>query len=150
MAWPALLQKLVFLGTPHAGAHAGRALDLLTSGGLGPQAPLLLARLSARRSDGIADFLRGAWLEDDLAPTPASPMPQPWPPGATVHAIAGSVGAGLDDGLVPVASALGRDLLAGQDLQLSDANRHIATGVDHLGLLRSPDVLQAMRQWMAA
>ena len=150
MAWPALLHKLVFLGTPHAGAHPGRALDLLTSGGLGPQAPLLVARLSTRRSDGIADFLRGAWLEEDLPPTPASPMPQPWPPGATVHAIAGSIGTGLDDGLVPVASALGRDLVAGQDLQLSDANRHIAAGVDHLGLLRSPDVLQAMRRWMAA
>jgi hypothetical protein len=150
MAWPALLQKVVFLGTPHAGAHAGHALDLLAAGGLGPQAPLALARLSGHRSDGICDFLLGRWLEEDVPPTPASPMPQPWPPGATAYAIAGAVGAGFDDGLVPVSSALGRDLVLGHDLQLDEANRRIATGVDHVGLLRSPDVLQAMRQWMAA
>jgi hypothetical protein len=149
MAWPALLQKVVFLGTPHAGAHAGRALDLLAWGG-GPQAPLALARLSARRSDGIADFLLGRWLEEDLPGMPASPMPRPWPPGASAYAIAGSVGDGLSDGLVPVASALGRDLVGGQDLQLPESNRRVVAGVDHLGLLRSPEVLEVMRQWMAA
>jgi len=150
MAWPSRLRQVVFLGTPHAGAQAGRALDLLTSGGLGPQAPLALARLSTRRSPGVTDFLQGRWLEEELVATPASPMPQPWPPGATAYAIAGAVGDGLSDGLVPVASALGRDLVSGHDLQLPESNRCIATGVDHLGLLRSLDVLQSMRQWMAA
>ncbi|MGZ5181150.1 MAG: alpha/beta hydrolase [Ramlibacter sp.] len=150
MAWPALLRKAVFLGTPHAGAHPGRALDLLTSGGLGAKAPLVLARLAERRSDGVDDFLLGRWLEQDVAATPASPMPDPWPPGADAYAIAGSVGGGLDDGLVPVASALGRDLVSGQDLQLPDAHRWTATGVDHLGLLRSQAVFDTVRQWMAA
>lgn len=150
MAWPMLLQKIVFLGTPHAGARPGRALDLLTMGGLGLQAPLALSRWSRHRSDGISDFLLGRWLEEDLPPAPASPMPQPWPPGATAHAVAGSIGAGLDDGVVSVASALGRDLAPGQDLQLDEANRHVSAGVDHLGLLRSPDVLEAVRRWMAA
>lgn len=150
MAWPAVLRKIVFLGTPHAGAHPGHAFDLLVSGGLGARAPLALARLSSRRSEGIADFLLGRWLEHDLAPTPASPMPDPWPPGACAYAVAGSVGSGADDGLVPVASALGRDPVPGRDLQLPEANRWIASGVDHLGLLRHPDVLRTLRQWMAA
>lgn len=150
MAWPAVLRRIAFLGTPHAGAHPGRALDLLLSGGLGARAPLALARMSTRRSEGIGDFLAGRWLEHDLAPTPASPMPDPWPPGASAHAIAGCVGRGNDDGLVPVSSALGRDLVLGHDLQLPEANRWVATGVDHLGLLRSPDVLRTLRQWMAA
>ena len=150
MAWPAVLRRIVFLGTPHAGAHRGRALDLLLSGGLGARAPLALARLSSRRSEGITDFLEGRWLEHDLAPSPASPMPDPWPPGASAYAIAGSIGSGIDDGLVPVTSALGRDLVSGHDLQLPEANRWVATGVDHLGLLRSPDVLRTLRQWMSA
>jgi hypothetical protein len=60
------------------------------------------------------------------------------------------VGDGLSDGLVPVASALGRDLVGGQDLQLPESNRRVVAGVDHLGLLRSPEVLEVMRQWMAA
>ena len=111
LAWPMLLQKVVFLGTPHAGAHPGRALDLLVAGGLGMQAPLALARLSSHRSEGITDFLLGRWLEQDQPGAPASPMPDPWPPGASAYAIAGTVGDGLDDGLVPVASALGRDLV---------------------------------------
>lgn len=149
MAWPAVLRRIVFLGTPHAGAHPGRALDLLLSGGLGARAPLALARLSSRRSEGIADFLEGRWLDHDLAPTPASPMPDPWPPGAAAYAIAGSIGSGADDGLVPVASALGRDPVLGQDLQLPESNRWVAAGVDHLGLLRSPDVLRTLRQWMS-
>ena len=149
MAWPMLLQKVVFLGTPHAGAHPGRALDLLVAGGLGTQAPLALARLSSHSSEGITDFLLGRWLEQDQPGAPASPMPDPWPPGASAHAIAGSVGDGLDDGLVPVASALGRDLVQGHDLQLPEANRWIVAGVDHAGLLHSPDVLRTMRQWLA-
>ena len=149
LAWPSVLQKVVFLGTPHAGAHPGRALDLLAAGGLGVQAPLALARLSSHRSEGITDFLLGRWLEQDVVATPASPMPDPWPPGASAYAIAGTVGDGLDDGLVPVASALGRDLVPGQDLQLPEANRWIAAGIDHAGLLHSPDVLRTMRQWMA-
>lgn len=150
MAWPAVLRRIVFLGTPHAGAHPGHAFDLLVSGGLGARAPLALARLSSRRSEGITDFLQGRWLEHDLAPAPASPMPDPWPPGASAYAVAGSVGSGADDGLVPVASALGRDPGLGQDLQLPEANRWVAAGVDHLGLLRSPEVLRTLRQWMAA
>ena len=82
--------------------------------------------------------------------TPASPMPDPWPPAASAYAIAGSIGNGSDDGLVPVSSALGRDPVSGQDLQLPEANRWVAVGADHLGLLRSPEVLRTLRQWMAA
>lgn len=149
MAWPAVLRKIVFLGTPHAGARPGHAFDLLVSGGLGAQAPLALARLSSRRSEGITDFLLGRWLEHDLVPTAASPMPDPWPPGASAYAVAGSVGDGIDDGLVPVASALGRDPVLG-DLQLPEENRWVAAGVDHLGLLRHPEVLRTLRRWMAA
>lgn len=153
MAWPGLLREVVFLGTPLTGAHAGRAFGLLTAGGLGPHAPLALTRLALRRSDGMSDFLLGRWLEDDLPSMPAAanaPIAQAWPEAATAFAIAGSTGAGLDDGLVPVASALGRDLLPGQELPLAEPHRWVATGTDHLGLLRSTDVLATMRQWMAA
>jgi hypothetical protein len=66
------------------------------------------------------------------------------------HAIAGAVDAGLDDGLVPVASALGQDTLVGGTLGLPERHRWTAVGVDHLGLLGSEAVYQKMRHWLSA
>jgi hypothetical protein len=145
--WPAHLRKLVFLGTPLGGAP-GTGPDRLFGLVGGPQSALApLARLARRRSDGMDDFVAGRFLEQDLpndAPTLTS-----LPPGAHAYAVAGRLGDGDGDGLVPEASALGRDPLAGRGLALADDRRWVAQGVDHVGLLRSDAVLQALRRWLA-
>ncbi|HZY16893.1 MAG TPA: alpha/beta hydrolase [Ramlibacter sp.] len=149
MGWPTQLQKLVFLGTPHLGARLGSGLDLLLRSGLGAQAMVApLVRLGRRRSDGIDDVLQGRYLDPDAGL--AAPLAPPWPPGCAVHAIAGVCGDGTGDGLVPLASALGRAESPAQDLQIPEDHRWIAQGVDHLGLLRSEAVLGTMRQWLSA
>lgn len=142
LAWPVHLRKLVFLGTPLAGADLARWS--LAQGRLGM--PAALARLG-RRSDGMADFEAGRFLEQD-APGPAAPSLTSLPPGAQACAIAGRIGAGLGDGLVPEDSALGRTGAGGLDLD--EAHRWTAEGVDHLGLLTSEAVLQTMRGWLAS
>jgi hypothetical protein len=94
----------------------------------------------------MRDFGDGRYLELEAAPGDADPLPD----GVAGHAIAAAIGAGLDDGLVPVASALGQDGLSGGALALPERQRWTATGVDHLGLLGSEAVYQKMRHWLSA
>ncbi|TFZ07028.1 alpha/beta hydrolase [Ramlibacter henchirensis] len=151
MAWPAHVRHLVFLGTPHHGADASG--DLLARLGFGPVAWLpQLARVARRRSPGMRDFLEGRVLEDETRV--GLPTTQQWtagvPSGVPAHAIAGSIGDGRTDGVVPVDSALGRHAEAVRDLLLPTEHRWVIQGVDHLGLLRSEAVFQKMRQWLSA
>lgn len=142
LAWPVHLRKLVFLGTPLGGADL--AHWPLAQGRLGlPAAP---ARWG-RRSDGMADFEAGRFLEQD-APGPGVPSLTSLPPAARAYAIAGRIGAGPGDGLVSEDSALGRTGAGGLDLD--EAHRWTAEGVDHLGLLASQAVFQTLRGWLAA
>ena len=146
-AWPAHLRQLVFLGTPLAGAPLGGTVNLFARRGFGAHAALApLARL-ARPSDGLADFLDGRFLEQDLPDASGATLTS-LPPGAQAYAIAGCIGQGLGDGLVPEASALG---LQGDTLGLGldEAHRWRADGVDHLGLLASEAVSHKLRQWLA-
>ena len=152
LAWPQRVSRLVFLGTPHGGADLARGTDLFTRGSFGPQTAVApLARLSRRRSHGMEDFLDGRWLEQDaragLAP---EGIGSGLPPGVEAYAIAGATADGSSDGMVPVASALGRHPVAARDLQLPEEHRWAIDGVDHLGLLASEAVFQKMRQWLSA
>jgi hypothetical protein len=52
------------------------------------------------------------------------------------------------DGLVPVASALGRHRDPRHRLQFAHGNLAIAWGVGHIGLLGSPAVGQQLRRWL--
>ncbi|WBY00367.1 alpha/beta hydrolase [Ramlibacter tataouinensis] len=154
MAWPARVRHVVFLGTPHGGAAPGRVLAWLARIGAGRAAGLLpLARLPRRHSAGIDDFLHGRVLPADPRAGAALPPDADagLPPTLRAHAIAGAVGDGLSDGLVPVASALGRaGGAAGGPLALPEERRWVARGVDHMGLLASDAVFRTMRQWLSA
>lgn len=150
MAWPAHVRQLVFLGTPHHGADVRADLSTLVSRSAPQSLVPALARLGRRRSEGLRDFVDGALLERD-------PRTGELPQHATIglpaqvasYAIAGATGAGLDDGWVPVASALGRHAVASRDLQIPEDRRWTAQGVDHRGLLGSEAVFQKVRQWLA-
>lgn len=139
-AWRPHLRALVFLGTPHHGApleRAGRRLETVLA--LSPYlAPF--GRLGAVRSAGIHDLAHGA-------------APVPLPAGVRCHAIAATTQRGPSshglrgDGLVPVASALGRQRDAGQPLAFRARDTRISYGTGHLDLL-GPRVYPAIRAWM--
>jgi hypothetical protein len=146
LAWPGHVRHVVYLGTPLRGAPDWDARRPFTAGSLGAQALVgPLARLAGHRSDGMRDFSEGRFLELEPAPADLDPLPA----GIGGHAIAGSIGAGLDDGLVPVASALGQEGPSGAALVLDERQRWIAAGVDHPGLLGSESVYQTMRHWLS-
>jgi pimeloyl-ACP methyl ester carboxylesterase len=131
--WLGRLRRLVFLGTPHQGTpleRGGRWLEraLEASPYTAP-----LARLGAIRSAGIRDLRHGD----------ATPLP----PNVRCCAVAGRLGPDpFGDGLVPVASALGRAARRGRCLAFDHA--WLAPGLGHLDLLDHPEVYRRLRAWL--
>jgi pimeloyl-ACP methyl ester carboxylesterase len=161
-AWLGALDSLVFLGSPHHGAPAERAgngfdrLLRLTA----YTAPF--ARLGGLRSAGIRDLRHGNLLDADwqsLEDTHAADArtPVPLPTAVRSHAVAATrreqpgalADAWVGDGLVPVASALGRHVDKRHALRIPRARQWIATGASHFDLLDDPRVYQRLRDWLA-
>lgn len=153
--WIQKLDKLICLGTPHAGApleRAGSWLDYLL--GISPYtAPF--ARLGLIRSQGIQDLRHGQVLPEIL-----QPKPPVWPRHIKLHAIAATkqqapaMGANAavrlrGDGLVPVKSALGQLEAPHTALRIPDSRQAVVYGTDHFELLSSPVVYQQLFDWLA-
>jgi hypothetical protein len=78
----------------------------------------------------------------------------PLPAGVACYAIAGTLGEGrtdewLGDGLVPLASALGRHSKPTRDLHIPASRQWVARGVNHLDLLASDAVYRRLKRWLA-
>ncbi|GAO03692.1 triacylglycerol lipase [Anaeromyxobacter sp. PSR-1] len=161
-AWPERLTNAIFLGTPHHGAaleRGGNWVDVVL--GVSPYtAPL--ARVGRIRSAGITDLRHGSLLDEDwqgrdrFASWRDPRRPVALPPGVRCLAIAGtsarrrSAAADLlGDGLVPLASALGRHRDPARTLAFGAGGRAIARGVGHLDLLCDPGVYERVRRWLA-
>lgn len=165
--WPGLLRKLVFLGTPHHGSpleRAGSWVDLVL--GLSPySAPF--ARLGNIRSAGVKDLRHGNLLEEDWHRHTASRQhgethlrdrrtPVPLPAGVRCYAVAASRQANpappgkrpFGDGLVPVASALGRHKTAALTLPIPATQQLIVWGQNHFDLLSNDEVYTQLRRWL--
>lgn len=138
-AWRTRLRRLVTLGTPHLGApleRGGQWLSVATQ--FSPYSAPIIGLLD-RRSAGIRDLARG----DVVAPA----CPVPLPAGVACYAAAAQLDAGphIGDGLVPLASALGRH---------DDPNRRLRfdgtwTGrMGHNTLLTSDEVRAVVRAWL--
>ena len=158
MSWPAKLRQLVFLGSPHHGAPLERGGNWLHRGlGMSPYvAPF--TRLSGLRSSGITDLRHGNLEEADASPNRFAQRDTrgsvALPSGVACYAIAGTLGQGstdewVGDGLVPLASALGRHARPTRDLRIPASRQWIARGVNHLDLLSSDAVYQRLRRWLA-
>lgn len=154
--WPALLKKIVFLGTPHHGSpveRGGHVVDVVL--GASPYTAAF-ARIGGQRSAGITDLRHGSILEEDAAH--AQPAHVPLPQGVACYAVAGVLTADsnhwkarlLGDGLVTVDSALGRHKSAGRSLPFEDDKQWTAQGVGHLGLLNDPTVMDRVAHWLRA
>jgi hypothetical protein len=161
--WPKRLRKLVFLGTPHHGApleRGGHWVDVIL--GISPYtAPF--ARLGKIRSAGVTDLRHGNLLDEDwegrdrFEHSRDLRRPVPLPEGVRCYAIAATTGkrAGdlgdrlLGDGLVPVASALGRHADPRRALSFPEARQWIGYGMSHLDLLSRPEVYAQLGRWLA-
>lgn len=162
-AWPEKLGALFFLGTPHHGApleRGGNWVDLLLDAS--PySAPF--ARLGRVRSAGITDLRHGALVNEDwagkdrFARRPAPKHTPALPRGVRCYALAATTGdrpgslvdrvAG--DGLVPLASALGRHAASSRDLGIPLARQWVGVRMGHLDLLSSREAGESMVRWLA-
>jgi len=160
-SWPDRLDDLACLGTPHHGApleHAGQGLGLLLAATpcAGP-----FARLARLRSAGIADLRHGNLVDEDwsggdrVEGAADRRHAVPLPAGPRCLAAAGTVAQEGDpkagppgDGLVPVASALGKHRLARRTLRFAPQHQRVFKGTDHLQLLSSAPVFEQLRDWL--
>jgi pimeloyl-ACP methyl ester carboxylesterase len=157
LRWPARVNDLVCLGTPHQGApleRAGHGVDLLLSAA--PYAAPL-ARLGKLRSAGINDLRLGNIVSGPAGDAGTHQSLQVSLPATTrCYAVAASLGpaAGslkaklLGDGLVPVASALGRHDEPDRRLAFADDRQAVVHETNHLDLLSSAQVFGLLRQWL--
>jgi pimeloyl-ACP methyl ester carboxylesterase len=157
LRWPGRVNDLVCLGTPHQGApleRAGHGVDLLLSAA--PYAAPL-ARLGKVRSAGINDMRLGNIVSGPAGDDGTHRCLQVSLPTSTrCFAIAASLGPAMGglkakqmgDGLVPVASALGRDDDPGRHLAFADERQAVVHQTSHLDLLASAEVFGLLRQWL--
>jgi pimeloyl-ACP methyl ester carboxylesterase len=162
--WPRRVNKLVFLGTPHHGApleRGGNWVDILL-GASKYTAPL--ARIGKIRSAGITDLRFGNLVDEDwnerdrFARSGDRRVAVPLPEGVACFAIGATTGktAGdlsgrlLGDGIVPLASALGRHANPRLTLPFDESRQRVACGTHHLDLLNRAEVYDQIRRWLAS
>jgi hypothetical protein len=157
LRWPARVKALACLGTPHQGAPLQRpehGVELLL--GAAPHvAPL--TGLGKLRSAGIRDMRLGNITSAPVGDTGNHQCQQVGlPDSVRCFAVAGSLSASdaaskgnlLDDGLVPVASALGRHHRPDRRLAFADDCQAVVHETDHLDLLASSAVFENLIQWL--
>jgi pimeloyl-ACP methyl ester carboxylesterase len=161
--WVRRVDKLVFLGTPHQGApleRGGNWVDMLLGSSV-YSAPL--ARLGKIRSTGITDLRFGNLLDEDWKKRDRFEHSKdfrtavPLPEGIACYAIAATTGrtAGhltdklIGDGIVPLASALGRHTNPRLALNFDESRQWVARGINHLDLLSRPEVYAQLKRWLA-
>ena len=159
--WPHRLDDLACLGTPHHGApleRAGQGVDMLLSATpyAGP-----FGRLAKLRSAGITDLRHGNLVDEDWTggdrfdSATDRRKAVPLPAGPRCYAIAGTIAAQgdlkdklLGDGLVPIASALGKHRLVKRTLRFVPEHQRVFEQTNHMQLLSSVEVGEQLQDWL--
>ncbi|HEX9181857.1 MAG TPA: alpha/beta hydrolase [Burkholderiales bacterium] len=163
-AWPRVLRRLAFLGTPHHGAPLERGGNWLEAilGATPYSRPF--ARLGRIRSAGITDLRYGNVLDEDwsgrdrFARGRDTRRPVPLPDGVQCYAMAATRGRKpgdlrdrlLGDGLVPVSSALGIHEDPRRSLMIPKLRQWIGYGMSHLDLLSESRVSDRLVRWFSS
>lgn len=146
--WPRHLRRLVFLGTPHHGTLLERSGAYIDLGVQASPYSRPLAQLTKARSEGITDLRHGKVhpRAEHIA----------LPPGVDCYAIAAvtakrraSHGRLGGDGLVSLASALGRHHDPARDLGIPPSRQWVGHEMGHLDLLSDPNVYAQLREYLA-
>lgn len=153
--WPARLDAIVFLGTPHRGApleRGGHWFETLLA--VSPySAPF--ARLGKIRSAGITDLRHSAVFGPGSEADQAGSHIPPLPAGVRCLTIGATLGRRsgdlkdrlVGDGIVPLPSALGRGGRGTPALFARDA-QWVSYETGHLELLARPAVYAQLRRWL--
>ena len=160
--WTHRLDDLACLGTPHHGApleRAGQGLHMLLEAT--PYAGAF-GRLAALRSAGITDLRHGNVVDEDwlggdrFEGATDRRLAVPLPAGPRCFAAAGTLAREgalkdklLGDGLVPVASALGKHRLAKRTLKFEPTRQRVFEQTGHMQLLSSHAVFEQLRDWLS-
>ena len=161
--WPARLRKVIFLGSPHAGAPLERGGNYVNAVLDVSPYTTAFARLAKVRSAGITDLRYGSLLDEDWSATDrfarskTKTRPVPLPEGVKCYAIAAST-SGIDskhrktlpgDGLVPVASALGQSVDPERCLAIPTSRQWLGHNMNHMELLNREDVYARLGKWLS-
>ncbi len=163
LAWPGLLQKIVFLGTPHHGApleRAGNWVDVIL-GSTPYSRPF--AKLGQLRSAGITDLRYGHVCDADwqghdrFRKKPDGRVPLALPSAIACFTMAATTANKrslladrlVGDGLVPLHSALGQHEDPARCLNFPKESQLILYRTGHLQLLSSPQVTRQLLLWLA-
>jgi len=160
-AWLKHLRQIAFLGTPHLGApleRGGHWIDVILE--VSPYTAAL-ARLGKIRSAGITDLRHGSildedWLHGDRFAHGRKRKPVPLPEGVQCYAAGVAIAKApgklseplLGDGLVPLASALGKDKEKNRSLQFPESHQWIGYGLHHMDLLDDAGVCEQLKRWL--
>jgi len=161
-AWPHHLRKIIFLGTPHHGAPLERGGNWIDAVLDASPYTTAFARLGKIRSAGITDLRHGSMVDEDwdhqdrFARSRRKPRALPLPANVECCTIAASIAKKtgalaerlLGDGLVPVASALGKHKDASRQLAFAKDRQWIGHGMNHLDLLDRREVYEQIRRWL--
>lgn len=149
--WPGVLDKMLFLGTPHLGAtleRCGTGLDWLM--GISPySAPI--GRIGKVRSAGIRDLGEGNIGGGDESPDrgPSDVERRYYAIAATTRTSNGQLSTrGLGDGLVSLRSALGKHRDPNRSLAIPAAQQAIFDQTNHFELLESRRVYRHLAFWL--
>jgi hypothetical protein len=155
--WLERVRRGVFLGTPHQGAPLERLGALVDVGLEATTATKAFASLGKIRSHGVNDLADGSLSDEDWA---VERKPRAWVPlpahiqwftaAAMLSKREHDVGAELlGDGLVPLASALGRSTTnPAASFVLPEEHTWIGYGMNHIDLLRSEALLLQLQRWL--
>jgi hypothetical protein len=158
--WVARQATLVTLGTPHLGAPLAKGTHLADWALAQVAETEPYGRVLASRSAGIRDLRHGAIVEADwIDRDPAAlfedpPADLPLLPHVTYFHVAATITADpehpagrlVGDGLVRHGSASGRGRT--RHIPFGEDNGAQLGGVDHLALLRHPEVYDLIRDWI--
>jgi pimeloyl-ACP methyl ester carboxylesterase len=160
LPWRRVLRAIVFLGTPHQGAPLERVGNVLGAGlGLSRYSAPLTA-LAHIRSAGVTDLRFGLTRDDEWQgvdrfavetdPRKAAALP----PDTACFAIAASISqegspTPLGDGLVPIASALGRHERPELSLAFDPSHQRVLSTLHHQDLLSDSRVLEQLVTWLS-
>ena len=160
-AWRAKLTKLACLGSPHHGAPLERGGNVIDRALGVSRYTAPLSQLGKLRSAGVTDMRHGNVLDehwhgrDRFAHGDDFRTRLVLPEGVDCYAMAATMTPAprkrlRGDGLVTVASALGRHDKSELALGFPKEHQWIGYGMAHLDLLSRPEVYEKLRSWLSS